>query len=294
MASTLTSHSPTGRVWLIGAGPGDPELLTLKAARILRECDIWLIDDLVDDRVSELATAGTRIIPVGKRGGCRSTPQSFILRAMARYARQGHTVARVKGGDPFIFGRGGEELTWLAQQNIPAQAIAGITAGLAAGSALGLPLTHRGISRGVALVTAHTMDGSQPDWRALAASGLTVVCYMGMNGVDDLIERLLQAGFAPNLPACVVQSVSCPNQRHITTTVQALATTVATHALSSPAVIILGEAVQHQQAIEPAALYSRPQAQPTAATPILCATATSDATNGATTSGSSRPLREIR
>src|SRR5690606_37912281 len=180
-SDSVLSMQSAGKVWLVGAGPGDPELLTIKATRTLRECDVWLTDDLVSDDVQALAAPGTRIISVGKRGGCRSTPQSFILRLMARYARQGRTVARVKGGDPFVFGRGGEEMAWLQERGIAVEAVAGITAGLAVGPALGLPVTHRGISRGVALVTAHTMDGSRPDWQALAASRLTVVCYMGMS-----------------------------------------------------------------------------------------------------------------
>lgn len=230
-----------GKVWLIGAGPGDPDLLTLKAARVLQSCGTWLVDDLVGPGIRKLAPAGARIIAVGKRGGCRSTPQDFILRLMARYARQGHVVARVKGGDPFIFGRGGEEIDWLATRGIAVEAIAGITAGLAVGSALNLPLTHRGLSRGVALVTAHTMDGTSPDWRALAASGITVVCYMGMNSAKRLAAELLAGGFAPDLPAAVVERVSCPGQRHIVTTVQALPAAIAEHGLASPAVIVLGE-----------------------------------------------------
>src|SRR5690606_37613505 len=166
------------------------------------------------------AAPGTRVIGVGKRGGCRSTPQAFILRLMARYARQGRTVARVKGGDPFVFGRGGEEMAWLQERGIAVEAVAGITAGLAVGPALGLPVTHRGVSRGVALVTAHTMDGSHPDWQALAASGLTVVCYMGMSNAAGLMNELLAAGFAAALPVAVVHRVSCPDQRHIVTTLQ--------------------------------------------------------------------------
>jgi uroporphyrin-III C-methyltransferase len=233
----------SGKVWLVGAGPGDPDLLTVKAARVLGQCQIWLVDDLVGDGIHELAAPGTRIVKVGKRGGCRSTPQDFILRLMARYARQGKTVARVKGGDPFIFGRGGEELAWMAERGIAAEAIGGLTAGLAVGAALGLPLTHRGVSRGVALVTAHTMDGSRPDWRGLAASGLTVVCYMGMREAAALALELQQAGFAAATPVAVVHRVSCPDQRHIVSTLATMAVDIAAARLASPAVIVLGEAV---------------------------------------------------
>lgn len=235
-----------GKVWLIGAGPGDPELLTVKAQRVLKECNIWLVDDLVSAEILELAGAGSRIIKVGKRGGCPSTSQAFILRLMARYAKQGHTVARLKGGDPFIFGRGGEEMEWLNRQGIPVDSISGITAGLAVGSALGMPLTHRQLARGVTLVTAHTADGTRPQWQALAQSGLSVVCYMGIGQVDALAKELVAAGFPESLPVAVVQSVSCGAQRHLTTTLKNLADEVRAHGLGSPSVIVLGEVATHQ------------------------------------------------
>src|SRR5690606_13964258 len=187
------------------------------------------------------AAPGTRVIGVGKRGGCRSTPQAFILRLMARYARQGRTVARVKGGDPFVFGRGGEEMAWLRERGISVQAVAGITAGLAVGPALGLPVTHRGVSRGVALVTAHTVDGSSPNWQALAASGLTVVCYMAMSDAASLTKQLLAAGFEASLTVAVVHRVSCPEQSHIVTTLQDMAYDIERAGLASPSVIVLGE-----------------------------------------------------
>ncbi|MBV6307070.1 uroporphyrinogen-III C-methyltransferase [Candidimonas humi] len=236
-----------GRVWLVGAGPGDAELLTLKALRVLRECDVWLVDDLVGRDVLDFARPGTRIIEVGKRGGCVSTPQEFILRLMERHARQGRTVARVKGGDPFVFGRAGEEIAWLAERGIEARCVSGITAGLAVAGALGLPLTHRGVARGVTLVTAHTVDGARPDWQALARSGLSIVCYMGMSQPRALVREWLAAGFAPTLPVAVVQHVSCDTQRHACTTLEHLAETIETEDLASPAIIVLGEAVRHAQ-----------------------------------------------
>jgi len=234
-------------VWLIGAGPGDPELMTVKAQRVLTTCTIWLVDDLVGPGVLALASPATQIIKVGKRGGCPSTSQSFILRLMARYARQGHTVARLKGGDPFIFGRGGEEMEWLKRQGIRVDSISGITAGLAVGSALGLPLTHRNLARGVTLVTAHTADGTRPDWRALAQSGLTIVCYMGIGQIDALSAEWRAAGFPDTLPVAVIQQVSCASQRHLNTTLKDLAADVLAHGMASPAVMVLGEVVKHQQ-----------------------------------------------
>lgn len=242
-----------GKVILIGAGPGDPELLTLKAVRLLKQAEVWLTDDLVGPGILELAAPGAKLIHVGKRGGCKSTPQDFILRLMARYARQGKVVARVKGGDPFIFGRGGEEWAWLAARGIQVEAAAGLSAGLAVGAELGLPLTHRGVARGVALVTAHTMDGSRPDWRALAQSKLTVVCYMGMNDVAGLAAELIKAGFAADTPVAAVMRVSCPEQRAVQATLHTLAQQVRAAGLASPAVLIVGEAAAHTMALPPSA-----------------------------------------
>lgn len=234
-----------GKVWLVGAGPGDAELLTLKALRVLRQCEVWLVDDLVSRDIVALAQPGTQIIEVGKRGGCASTPQAFILRLMERHARQGRAVARVKGGDPFIFGRAGEEIAWLADRGIEVEAIGGITAGLAAAAALGLPLTHRAVARGVALVTASTADDTRPDWQALARSGLSIVCYMGMSRPGSLAAEWLAAGFAATLPAVVVQHVSCPGQRYAFTSLGRLAETITTQNLASPAIIVMGEIVHY-------------------------------------------------
>lgn len=242
-----------GKVWLIGAGPGDPDLLTVRAVKTLAACTVWLVDDLVGPGVLELAAPGTRIVRVGKRGGCKSTPQPFILRLMLRYARQGETVARVKGGDAFIFGRGGEEWAWLAERGVQVEAVAGLTAGLAIGAQLGLPITHRQVARGVALVTAHTVDetgaGSQPYWKALAQSGLTVVCYMGMSDPTRLARMLMASGFRADLPVAVVQRATCADQRHLTTTVAQMAADIQTHDMGSPAVIVLGDAVSHAMAM---------------------------------------------
>ena len=242
-----------GKVWLVGAGPGDPDLLTVRAVKTLAACTVWLVDDLVGPGVLELAAPGTRIVRVGKRGGCKSTPQPFILRLMLRYARQGETVARVKGGDAFIFGRGGEEWAWLAERGVQVEAVAGLTAGLAIGAQMGLPITHRQVARGVALVTAHTVDetgaGSQPYWKALAQSGLTVVCYMGMSDPGRLARMLMASGFRADLPVAVVQRATCADQRHLTTTVAHMAADIETHDMGSPAVIVLGDAVSHAMAM---------------------------------------------
>ena len=242
----LNNTNVAGKVWLVGAGPGDAELLTMKAYRILQSVDVWLVDDLVSEDILALAPPHVRIVPVGKRGGCPSTAQGFILRLMARYARSGLQVARVKGGDPFIFGRGAEELAWLCERGITVEAVGGMTAGLAAASALNLPLTHREVARGVAFVTAHTADGTSPDWVALAQSGLTLVCYMGMSRKEQLQQELLQAGFAGDLPVAVVERVSCRNERCLVTTLGVLSDDIRNAGLGSPALLIIGKAVAHR------------------------------------------------
>src|SRR5579859_2815422 len=165
----------SGKVFLVGAGPGDPELLTLKAVRAIGAADVVLIDDLVNRAVLGFASPVARVCEVGKRGGCRSTPQAFIEKLMVRLAQSGKIVARVKGGDPFVFGRGGEEMAALQRAGIDVEVVSGVTAGIGVPAALGIPLTHRGLCEGVTFVTGHTGDGREPDWNALAAGCTTLV-----------------------------------------------------------------------------------------------------------------------
>ncbi|HXF67465.1 MAG TPA: uroporphyrinogen-III C-methyltransferase, partial [Burkholderiales bacterium] len=226
-----------GKVYLIGAGPGDPELLTLKAVRALAEADVVLVDDLVDRRALVHVRPGARILAVGKRGGCRgATSQAFIERLMARLARRGAVVARLKGGDPFVFGRGGEEIAALRAAGIEAQVVSGVTAGIAAPAALGIPVTHRGLARGVTFVTGHARDGSSPDWRSLAASGTTLVVYMGMGRLPVLVAGMLASGFPPGTPACAIENGTLPEQREVFAPLAALPRAVAAAGLGSPAV----------------------------------------------------------
>ncbi len=231
-----------GKVYLVGAGPGDPELLTLKAVRALADADVVMIDDLVDRRVLAHAPAA-RVIEVGKRGGCKSTPQAFIERLMVRLARRGHIVARVKGGDPFVFGRGGEEALALAKAGIDCEVISGITAGIGVPAALGIPVTHRGMARGVTFVTGHTGDGTAPDWRALAHTGTTLVIYMGMQRLTEIIGALQSAGMPANTPAAAIAHGTTERERHVIGTLATLADAVHGAALGSPALIVIGEVV---------------------------------------------------
>lgn len=231
-----------GKAILIGAGPGDPELLTLKAVRALAGADVVLIDDLVDRRVLEFAPRA-RVIEVGKRGGCKSTPQSFIERLMVRLARRGSVVARIKGGDPFVFGRGGEEARALARAGVPCEVIPGITAGIAVPAALGIPVTHRDLARGVTFVTGHTRDGIGPDWAALARADTTLVIYMGMKNLPAITVALCAAGMPDATPAAAIQHGTTGKQRHVIATLATLAGAARDAALGSPALIVIGRVV---------------------------------------------------
>ena len=230
-----------GKVYLIGAGPGDPELLTLKAVRALAAADVVLIDDLVDRRVLEHAPRA-RVVPVGKRGGCRSTPQAFIEKLMVRLARRGAIVARVKGGDPFVFGRGGEEVLALAAAGIEATVVPGITAGVGVPAALGIPVTHRAVARGVTFVTAHARDGGSPDWAALARTGTTLVIYMGMQRIGEITAALSRAGMAAT-PAAVIERGTTDAERSVIGSIATIAAQAAKAGLGSPALIVVGEVV---------------------------------------------------
>ena len=247
----MTSRNTRPWCALVGAGPGDPELLTLKALRTLRRATVLLVDDLVSQPIIALALAGRRkaprIVHVGKRGGCRSTPQAFIEKLMLHEALAGERVVRVKGGDPFIFGRGGEEAATLRAHGVTVEVVNGITAGLAAATGMGVPLTHRDHAQGVMLVTGHAREGGKsPDWAVLgaaAAQGLTLVVYMGMARLADLQAGLLQALPAAT-PVAVVQHASLPTQRHAVGRLDGLVQMVATHRLASPAVLIVGDVLQ--------------------------------------------------
>ncbi len=237
-----------GKVWLVGAGPGDPELLTLKAVRALQQAQIVLIDDLVNPAVLEHCPTA-RIIAVGKRGGCRSTPQAFIHRLMLRYARQGKCVVRLKGGDPCIFGRGSEEADWLGQFAIAVEMVNGITAGLAGATNCGIPLTLRGVSRGVTLVTAHTQDDSSLNWTALAQGGTTLVVYMGVAKLAEIRHSLLAGGMRADMPVAMIENASLPQQRECRSTLALMHLAAADFQLQSPAILVLGDVVATAQTL---------------------------------------------
>ena len=226
-----------GKVFLIGAGPGDPELMTLKAARALHMADVVLVDELVNRGCLAHARSDARIIEVGKRAGCKSTPQAFIEKLLVLHARQGKIVARLKGGDPFVFGRGGEELSHLAANGIEAEVIPGITAGIAAPAALGIPVTHREVTRGVTFVTGH---GAEVDWDALARCGTTLVIYMGLHSLDYIACRLLAGGMAPATPACIIENGTLRTQRERIGTLGGLTA----EGFAGPAIVVVGDVVR--------------------------------------------------
>jgi uroporphyrin-III C-methyltransferase len=241
-----------GTVTLVGAGPGDPELLTIKALKAIQTATVLMVDDLVNPEIVAMASPKARVVHVGKRGGCKSTPQSFIEKLMITAANEGETVVRLKGGDPFIFGRGGEEVESLQAAGIRVSVINGITSGLAAVTSLNVPLTHREYAHGVVFVTGHAKPGdSGTDWRALGATAhqakLTLVIYMGISGVAHIQDELLD-GLPGDTPVAVIQNVSLPTQRHTTCSLADLRSTVAQEGFASPSVIVVGDVVRGIQA----------------------------------------------
>ena len=235
----------SAKVWLVGAGPGDPELLTLKAVRALGEAEIVMIDDLVNPAVLEHCP-NARVIPVGKRGGCRSTPQLFIQRLLLRYARQGKCVVRLKGGDPCIFGRGSEEADWLSQLGVEVEMVNGISAGLAGASQCGIPLTLRGVARGVTFVTAHTQDDSSLNWQALAQSGTTLLVYMGVAKLAEVRNNLLAGGMRADMPVAMIENASLPEQRECRSSLGEMQQDALAFELKSPAILLIGEVASNQ------------------------------------------------
>jgi uroporphyrin-III C-methyltransferase len=245
--------TPVPHVSLVGAGPGDPELLTIKAVRAIRRATVLLVDDLVSEGVLRYARRSARIVHVGKRGGCASTPQAFIDKLMAAEALKGERVVRLKGGDPFVFGRGGEEAEQLRALGIEVEVVNGITSGLAAATALGAPLTHRDHAHGVMFVTGHARSGADalhwPTIAAAAAEGITLVIYMGISTVESLQAGLLQ-GLPDDTPVAVVQHASRPEQRQVSTSLARLADTVHREGLGSPAIVIVGDVLRAAKCLE--------------------------------------------
>ena len=233
-----------GEVWLVGAGPGDPGLLTLRAAEALRRADLVLHDALPGRAVLRLVRPGATILAVGKRKGFAPMSQAKINARLIAGARAGQRVVRLKGGDPFVFGRGGEEAQALTAAGIPWRVVPGVSAGLAAPAAAGIPLTHRGISSAVTFVTGHDEAGGLPesvDWAALARAGGTIAAFMALSKLDEIALRLLAAGRDPATPVAVVAQASLPGQAVLRTTLGACTLDARRAGLATPAMVIIGD-----------------------------------------------------
>jgi len=254
-------------VWLVGAGPGDPELLTLKALKALQGAAVVVHDGLVTAAILDLAPPAARRISVAKRKSRHSYSQDEINRMLTAFAREGLTVVRLKGGDPFIFGRGGEELEACRAAGVECRVIPGVTAALAAGAGAGAPLTHRGSAQAVTFVTGHAAKGGEPDldWAALARPNQTVVIYMGLSMAAPIAARLMAAGGASSTPALIVENASRADERRVVTTLAGLAEAAA--ALSGPALLIVGEAMAMAQELMPA--HPRENGEPSGVWPDL-------------------------
>lgn len=246
---------PISTVYLVGAGCGAPDLLTLRAARAIAQATVLLVDDLVNEAIlSEHASPTATIVHVGKRGGQASTPQADIERLLLQHALAGERVVRLKGGEPLIFGRAGEEIAALQAAGIPFELVNGISAAQAAAADLGLSLTHRQHARGVVLVTGHASPENQaPKWAVIGQAAhtaqLTLVIYMGMTRASNLQGELCKV-LPADTPAAIVQNASLPNQRHAVATLGTLAQTIAEQQLSSPSIIIIGQVLDGLQALQ--------------------------------------------
>jgi uroporphyrin-III C-methyltransferase len=233
-----------GKVWLVGAGPGDPELLTLRAARVLAEAEVVAYDELVAPEIIAMAPASAERIAVGRRaGGCRHHDAKIHPLVVTR-ALEGKTIVRLKGGDPLVFGRGGEEAEELAAARIPFEIVPGISAALGAAASTHIPLTHRDVARSVTFCTAHATDGAVDVGRSVPAEG-TVVFYMGLGSLDATCGSLISAGRDATTPAAVVSRATTEHERVVVGTLANIAELTKTASLAAPALFIVGEVVAH-------------------------------------------------
>lgn len=236
-----------GKVWLVGAGPGDPDLLTIKAARLISQADAIVYDHLVGNRIMDLARTDARLIYAGKEASKHTLPQDSINQLLVDLAREGLSVVRLKGGDPFIFGRGGEELETLVASSIHFEVVPGVTAAAGCAAYAGFPLTHRDHAQSLTFVTGHLKDGTvNLDWPALARPKQTVVFYMGIGAVNEICRQMINHGLPSMTPAAVVRNGTQPDQQTLLATLGTLPARMAESGIKPPALIVVGSVVNLQ------------------------------------------------
>ena len=233
------------KVYLVGTGPGDPELLTVKALRLIQNADVVIYDRLVSEGILEQIPSGVTRIYVGKKTGNHSLPQEEINQLLFNLAEGQRKIVRLKGGDPFVFGRGSEEALWLAQHHIPFEIVPGITAASACTTYAGIPLTHRGLAQGVQIVTGHSQaDGPlELDWQALADANKTIVIYMGLANIELITQKLIEAGLAADTPAAAIENGTTARQRRVISTLSNLVVETHEAELQPPVIFVIGQVV---------------------------------------------------
>jgi uroporphyrin-III C-methyltransferase len=248
----VASEAQSGKVFLVGAGPGDAELITVKGLRYLRWASVVLYDRLVSPVLLDETRLGAELIFVGKEPGCHSIPQEQINKLLISYAQQGHTVVRLKGGDPFVFGRGGEEAQALVDAGIPFEVVPGVSSAMAVPAYAGIPITHRDFASSVTIVTGHEgySASSAVNWEALAALGGTLIVFMGVKALPHFTQRLIAAGMDATLPAAIIQEGTMPQQQVITGTLANIAQHAQDAKLVSPALTVIGKVVSIRDALE--------------------------------------------
>lgn len=237
-----------GKVYLIGAGPGDPDLLTMKAHRLLLSADVVLYDRLVGAEIIAMIPETAEKLYVGKAKSLHSLPQDEINSLLAKKAKEGKVVVRLKGGDPFIFGRGGEELEELVEEQVPFEVVPGVTAAAGCAAYAGIPLTHRDYAQSVRFLTGHLKDGTtELPWEELVHPAQTLVIYMGLTGLESISQSLIRFGMKPSMPVAVVEKGTSAEQRVFTSTIKDIHQVVLDNEVKSPALLIIGEVVTLQE-----------------------------------------------